>query len=129
MIAARIHARQDVRDALPFCGLRNGVAAAVLASGPGDKGTMVMCTGLSGIAAPLVNKETGDTPADAIYITNSYTYGDTHTITVTAFVDDKYYQSAFQVHIVTKGINHDGATPRSVGVAALAGIAAVLLMG
>ena len=91
---------------------------------------MVMCTGLSGIAAPLVNKETGDTPADAIYITNSYTYGDTHTITVTAFVDDKYYQSAFQVHIVTKGINgHDGATPRSVGVAALAGIAAVILMG
>ena len=34
------------------------------------------------------------------------------------------------VHIVTKGINgHDGATARSVGVAALAGIAAVLLMG
>ena len=31
MIAARIHARQDVRDALPFCGLRDGVAAAVLA--------------------------------------------------------------------------------------------------
>jgi len=85
--------------------------------------------GLSGIAAPLVNKETGDTPADAIYITNSYTYGDTHTITVTAFVDDKYYQSAFQVHIVTKLSGHDGATARAVGVAALAGIAAVLLMG
>ena len=49
---------------------------------------------------------------------------------LTAFVDDKYYQSAFQVRIVTKGINgHDGATARSVGVAALAGIAAVLLMG
>ncbi len=30
MIAARMHARQDVRDALPFCGLRDGVAAAVL---------------------------------------------------------------------------------------------------
>ena len=112
-----------------FAGLLGDAGDRALA-GPGDKGTMVMCTGLSGIAAPLVNKETGDTPADAIYITNSYTYGDTHTITVTAFVDDKYYQSAFQVHIVTKGINgHDGATARSVGVAALAGIAAVLLMG
>ncbi len=30
MIAAWMHARQDVRDALPFCGLRDGVAAAVL---------------------------------------------------------------------------------------------------
>ena len=100
-------------------------AARPASSRPPDSSSSVS----SGIAAPLVNKETGDTPADAIYITNSYTYGDTHTITVTAFVDDKYYQSAFQVHIVTKGINHDGATPRSVGVAALAGIAAVLLMG
>ena len=30
MIAARIHAREDIRDALPFCGLRDGVAVAVL---------------------------------------------------------------------------------------------------
>ena len=113
-----------------FGGLIGDVSAEGDRALPGDAGVQVSCTGLSGIAAPLVNKETGDTPADAIYITNSYTYGDTHTITVTAFVDDKYYQSAFQVHIVTKGINgHDGATARSVGVAALAGIAAVLLMG
>ena len=41
----------------------------------------------------------------------------------------KYYQSTFQVHVVTKVSGHDGATARSVGVAALAGIAAVLLMG
>ena len=48
---------------------------------------------------------------------------------VTAFVGDEYYQSTFQVHIVTKLSGHDGATARSVGVAALAGIVAVLLMG
>ena len=48
---------------------------------------------------------------------------------VTAFVGDEYYQSTFQVHIVTKLSGHDGATARAVGVAALAGIAAVLLMG
>jgi len=44
------------------------------------------------------------------------------------FEPDGWYQSTFQVHVVTKE-GHDGATPRSVGVAALAGIAAVLLMG
>ena len=39
-------------------------------------------------------------------------------------------QSTFQVHTVTKETGgHDGATARAVGVAALAGIAAVLLMG
>ena len=45
------------------------------------------------------------------------------------FVGDKWYQSTFQVHVVTKDSGHDGATARAVGVAALAGIAAVLLMG
>ena len=76
----------------------------------------------------MVNKETGGAPATATYVALDYTYGDTAQIIVTAFVGDKYYQSTFQVHTVTKGINHDGA--RAVGVtAALAGIAAVLLMG
>ena len=56
-------------------------------------------------------------------------YGETGQIIVTAFVGDKYYQSTFQVHVMTKVSGHDGAAPRSVGVAALAGIAAVLLMG
>ena len=46
---------------------------------------------------------------------------------VTAFVGNEYYQSTFQVHIVTKLSGHDGATARSVGI--LAGIVAVLLMG
>ena len=45
------------------------------------------------------------------------------------FEPDGWYQSTFQVHVVTKDSGHDGATPRAVGVAALAGIAAVLLMG
>ena len=77
----------------------------------------------------MVNKETGGTPATAIYVAQDYApQGLTNPIIVTAFVGDKYYQSTFQVHTVTKGINHDGA--RAVGVtAALAGIAAVLLMG
>ena len=93
---------------------------------PGEAGVQVSCTG---IEPPVVNKETGGTPATAIYVAYGYAiYGETGQIIVTAFVGDKYYQSTFQVHVVTK-IGHDGATARSVGVAALAGIAAVLLMG
>ena len=72
----------------------------------------------------------------AIYVAYGYTFGETGQITVTAFVDElvpspqgKYYQSTFQVHVVTKGINHDGATARSVGLAALVGTLAFLLMG
>ena len=79
---------------------------------------------------PVVNKETGGTPATAIYVAYGYAiYGETGQIIVTAFVGDKYYQSTFQVHVVTNVSGHDGATARAVGVAALAGIAAVLLMG
>ena len=78
---------------------------------------------------PVVNKETGGTPATAIYVAQDYApQGQTGQVIVTAFVGDKYYQSTFQVHVVTKGINHDGAMARSVGVAALAGTMAVLLM-
>ena len=77
----------------------------------------------------MVNKETGGAPATATYVALDYTYGNDSQIIVTAFVGDKYYQSTFQVHTVTKDSGHDGATARSVGVAALAGIAAVLLMG
>ena len=79
---------------------------------------------------PVVNKETGGTPATAIYVAQDYApQGQTGQVIVTAFVGDKYYQSTFQVHTVTKDSGHDGATARAVGVAALAGIAAVLLMG
>ena len=112
-----------------FAGLIGDVSAEGDRALPGDAGVQVSCTGLSGIGGPVVNKETGGTPATAIYVAYGYTYGETGQIVVTAFVGDKYYQSTFQVHVVTKGINHDGATARSVGVAALAGIAAVLLMG
>ena len=66
----------------------------------------------------MVNKETGGTPATAIYVAYGYTYGETGQIIVTAFVGDKYYQSTFQVHTVTKDSGHDGTTGRSVGVAA-----------
>ena len=76
----------------------------------------------------MVNKETGGAPATATYVALDYTYGDTAQIIVTAFVGDKYYQSTFQVHTVTKDSGHDGATARAVGVAALAGTMAVLLM-
>ena len=76
----------------------------------------------------MVNKETGGTPATAIYVALDYTYGNDSQIIVTAFVGDKYYQSTFQVHVVTK-LSHDGAMARSVGVAALAGTVAALLMG
>ena len=77
----------------------------------------------------MVNKETGGTPATAIYIAYGYApQGLTGQMIVTAFVGDKYYQSTFQVHVVTK-IGHDGATARSVGVAALVGSLAFLLMG
>ena len=94
---------------------------------PGEAGVQVSCTG---IEPPVVNKETGGTPATAIYVAYGYAiYGETGQIIVTAFVGDKYYQSTFQVHVVTKVSGHDGATPRAVGVAALAGIVAVLLMG
>jgi len=104
-----------------FGGLIGGLGGLL----PGDAGVKVSCTG---IMPPVVNKETGGTPATAIYVALDYTYGNDSQIIVTAFVGDKYYQSTFQVHTVTKGINHDGA--RAVGVtAALAGIAAVLLMG
>ena len=69
-------------------------------------------------------------PAMATYVAYDYApLGETGQIIVTAFVGDKYYQSTFQVHTVTKDSGHDGATARAVGVAALAGIAAVLLMG
>ena len=94
---------------------------------PGAAGVQVSCTG---IMPPVVNKETGGTPATAIYVAQDYApQGQTGQVIVTAFVGDKYYQSTFQVHTVTKDSGHDGATARSVGVAALAGIAAVLLMG
>ena len=86
----------------------------------------------------VVNKVTGepkpnrDTPA-ADYTAYAYAYppGNKASITVTAFVGDNWYQSTFPLRIVTREAekDHDGATPRSVGVAALAGIAAVLLMG
>ena len=86
----------------------------------------------------VVNKVTGepkpnrDTPA-ADYTAYAYAYppGNKASITVTAFVGDDWYQSTFPLRIVTREAekDHDGATPRSVGVAALAGIAAVLLMG
>ena len=65
----------------------------------------------------------------AIYVAYGYTYGETGQIIVTAFVGDKYYQSTFQVHVVTKGINHDGARAVGVTVAALVGSLAFLLMG
>ena len=55
--------------------------------------------------------------------------GLTNPIIFTAFVGDKYYQSTFQVHVVTKGINHDGARAVGVTVAALVGSLAFLLMG
>ena len=112
-----------------FGGLIGDVSAEGDRALPGDAGVQVSCTGLSGIGGPVVNKETGGTPATAIYVAYGYTYGETGQIVVTAFVGDKYYQSTFQVHVVTKGINHDGAMARSVGVAALAGTVAVLLMG
>ena len=44
--------------------------------------------------------------------------------------EDLWYHSAFLVHVVTKGINdHDGATARTVGVTALVGSLAFLLVG
>ena len=106
-----------------FGGLIGGLGGLL----PGDAGVKVSCTG---IMPPVVNKETGGTPATAIYIAYGYApQGLTGQMIVTAFVGDKYYQSTFQVHTVTKDSGHDGATARSVGVAALAGIVAVLLMG
>ena len=72
-----------------------------------------------------------DTPA-ADYTAYAYAYppGNKASITVTAFVDDKWYQSTFPLRIVTKDTGgHDGATARAVGVATLAGTVAVLLMG
>ena len=77
------------------------------------------------------HRRASPTPA-ADYTAYAYAYppGNKASITVTAFVDDKWYQSTFPLRIVTKDTGgHDGATARSVGVAALAGIAAVLLMG
>ena len=114
-----------------FGGLIGDVSAEGDRALPGDAGVQVSCTGLSGIAGPVVNKETGGTPATAIYVAQDYApQGQTGQIIVTVFeTDGSWYQSTFQVHVVTKGINHDGAMARSVGVAALAGIAAVLLIG
>ena len=100
---------------------------------PADAGVQVSCTDDIGepyTGFPVVNKETGGTPATATYVAYGYApQGLTGQMIVTAFVGDEYYQSTFQVHIVTKLSGHDGATARSVGVAALAGIVAVLLMG
>ena len=95
---------------------------------PGVAGVLVSCNG-GEPNPPVVNDETGHFPATATYVAPEYApQGLPGQIIVTIFVGDKYYQSTFQVHTVTKGINHDGA--RAVGVtAALAGIAAVLLMG
>ena len=99
---------------------------------PGDAGVQVSCTDDIGepyTGFPVVNKETGGTPATATYVAYGYApQGLTGQIIITAFVGDKYYQSTFQVHVVTK-LSHDGAMARSVGVAALAGTVAVLLMG
>ena len=105
-----------------FGGLIGGLGGLL----PGDAGVKVSCTG---IMPPVVNKETGGTPATAIYVAQGYAiYGETGDVIVTAFVGEKYYQSTFQVYTVTK-LSHDGAMARSVGVAALAGTVAVLLMG
>ena len=116
-----------------FAGLIGDVSAEGDRALPGDAGVQVSCTGLSGIAGPVVNKETGGTPATAIYVAYGYAYppGNKASITVTAFVGDNWYQSTFPLRIVTREAekDHDGATARSVGVAALAGIVAVLLMG
>ena len=79
---------------------------------PGDAGVQVFCTG---IERPVVNKETGGTPATAIYVAYGYAiYGETGQIIVTAFVGDKYYQSTFEIHTVTKDSGHDSATARGV---------------
>ena len=115
-----------------FAGLIGDVSAEGDRALPGDAGVQVSCTGLSGIAGPVVNKETYGTPATAIYVAYGYAYppGNKASITVTAFVDDKWYQSTFPLRIVTKDTGgHDGATARAVGVAALAGTVAALLMG
>ena len=97
---------------------------------PGVSGVLVSCNG-GEPNPPVVNKETGYMPAMATYVAYDYApLGETGQIIVTVFVGDKYYQSTFQVHTVTKDSGHDGATARAVGVtAALAGFAAVLLMG
>ena len=96
---------------------------------PGVAGVLVSCNG-GEPNPPVVNDETGHFPATATYVAYDYApSGETGQIIVTVFVGDKWYQSTFQVHVVTKDSGHDGATARSVGVAALAGIAAVLLMG
>ena len=96
---------------------------------PGVSGVLVSCNG-GEPNPPVVNKETGYMPAMATYVAYDYApLGETGQIIVTVFEPDGWYQSTFQVHVVTKDSGHDGATARSVGVAALAGIAAVLLMG
>ena len=96
---------------------------------PGVAGVLVSCNG-GEPNPPVVNDETGHFPATATYVAYDYApSGETGQIIVTVFVGDKYYQSTFQVHVVTKVSGHDGATARAVGVAALAGIVAVLLMG
>ena len=123
-----------------FAGLIGDVSAEGDRALPGDAGVQVSCTGLSGIGGPVVNKETGDTPASAIYVTYGYTYGETGQIDVVAFVEDAsiedgtredlWYHSAFLVHVVTKGINHDGTKACTVGVVtALVGSLAFVLMG
>jgi len=95
---------------------------------PGASGVLVSCNG-GEPNPPVVNDETGHFPATATYVAYDYApLGETGQIIVTVFVGDDWYQSTFQVHVVTKE-GHDGTTGRSVGVAALAGIAAVLLMG
>ena len=79
----------------------------------------------------MVNDEKGHMPATATYVAPEYApQGLPGQIIVTVFeTDGGWYQSTFKVHVVTKDSGHDGAAARSVGVAALAGIAAVLLMG
>ena len=96
---------------------------------PGASGVLVSCNG-GEPNPPVVNKETGYMPAMATYVAYDYApLGETGQIIVTVFEPDGWYQSTFQVHVVTKVSGHDGATARAVGVAALAGIAAVFLMG
>ena len=101
-------------SAWAFAGSMGDPGYAAVASPAGVEFPKALCSGgeFSFVDGPIVNKISGlrgsSMPASATYTAPNYNYGYPNgittrakTATVTAFIDDKWYQSSFKLAICT----------------------------
>ena len=104
----------DLCPSWAFAGGLGDPGYAAVASPAGVEFPKALCTGgeFSFVDGPIVNKRSGlrgsSMPASATYTGPNYNYGYPNgittrakTATVTAFIDDKWYQSSFKLAICT----------------------------